>query len=133
MDTLMDAIDAQPTLSRFYWMLRGTGLGDKLEGPRNFTVFAPDNSAFDRLPAEDRRALIEDYVILVTVLENHITRDLLLTQDLAHRITVETLHRSALSVQHEGSLHVGGARLICADIPTGNGVLHVVARLATPE
>lgn len=133
MRTLIDCLEAEPTLSRFFWMVQAIGLEERLVEMDLYTVFAPDNSALDRLPEESRKALFEVTHMLESPLLNHIAPGILDAVDLIRQGTVKTLGGLSLAVEQNDTLRVGGARIIKPDIQADNGMLHIVDRLVIPK
>ena len=131
--TLLDCLKAEPTLSRFFWMVQAAGLDERLEGTALHTVFAPDNSAFDHMPEGNRKALFEVEKILESTLLNHIAPGILDCIDLVRQGTVRTLGGLSLAVEQDAILLVGGARIIKPDRQADNGMLHIVDRLVIPK
>lgn len=131
--TLLDCLEAEPTLSRFYWMVQAVDLDERLEGTAPLTVFAPDNSAFDRMPEENRKALFAVEQILESTLLNHIAPGILDCVDLTRHGVVTTLSGLSLAIEQDDVLLVGGARIIKPDRQADNGMLHIVARLVIPK
>lgn len=131
--TLLDCLEAEPTLSRFYWMVQAVNLDERLEGTALHTVFAPDNSAFDRMPEENRKALFAVEQILESTLLNHIAPGILDCVDLTRHGVVTTLSGFSLAIEQDDVLLVGGARIIKPDRQADNGMLHIVARLVIPK
>ena len=133
MRTLMDCLETEPTLSRFFWMVQAVGLDEQLEGTVLHTIFALDNSAFDRLPAENHKALFEVEQILESTLLNHIVPGILDCVDLIRQGVVTTLGGLYLAIEQDEVLLEGGARIIKPDIQADNGLLHIADRLVTPQ
>lgn len=131
--TLLDCLEAEPTLSRFYWMVQAVDLDERLEGTAPHTVFAPDNSAFDRMSEENRKALFAVEQILESTLLNHIAPGILDCVDLTRHGVVTTLSGLSLAIEQDDVLQVGGARIIKPDRQADNGMLHIVARLVIPK
>ncbi len=114
------------------------GLAETLDEGGPFTVFAPTDEAFARLPVGAIDVLLETPDVLGGLLKYHVVPDVLTAADLA---TVEELGTAAmfddvplpLAVAVDGeTIRVGGATVAAADIPATNGVIHVVDRVLVP-
>lgn len=111
------------------------GLADTLNGDGPFTVFAPANSAFGRIPAQDFDALLADPEALGQVLQFHVVSGELRAADLLEQGTAESLMGEDLTVAAGAGerVTVNGAQVVCADIPVANGVVHVIDQVLLPE
>jgi uncharacterized surface protein with fasciclin (FAS1) repeats len=108
----------------------------KAEGP--FTVFAPTDAAFSKLPEGTLDALLAEPTRLQSVLTYHVVPGRVLASDLAakgaRQFTVTTAQGQELevSVRDDGSVVVDGARVTKTDIIAGNGVIHVIDAVVVP-
>jgi uncharacterized surface protein with fasciclin (FAS1) repeats len=113
--------------------LRATGLADTLAGRGPFTVFAPTDDAFQKLPAGALSALLRDTARLRAVLNYHMVPGYLMARDLKSG-DLKTLQGSALSaVVTSADVRVNGARVTHADFAATNGVLHALDTLILPK
>jgi uncharacterized surface protein with fasciclin (FAS1) repeats len=113
--------------------LRATGLADTLAGSGPFTVFAPTDDAFQKLPAGALSALLRDTARLRAVLNYHMVPGYLMARDLKSG-DLKTLQGSALSaVVTSADVRVNGARVTHADFAATNGVLHALDTLILPK
>jgi len=113
--------------------LRATGLADALAGRGPFTVFAPTDDAFQKLPAAALAALLRDTARFRAVLNYHVVPGYLMTRDLKSG-DIKTLQGSALSaVVTSADVRVNGARVTHADFVATNGVLHALDTLILPK
>ena len=114
--------------------LRAADLFAVLQGEGPFTVFAPNDEAFARLPAETVENLLkpENKDELTSILAYHVVSGLVYSAD-ARPGNVETMQGASLRVSRSGdSLLVDDARIVTPDIPATNGVIHVVDSVMFP-
>ena len=122
--------------------VRAAGLVEALSGPGPFTVFAPTDDAFEKLPPGTVEALLKDIPKLRSILTYHVISGTVTSSDVA-KITcggqtpsVTTLQGSAIKLKTEGtftkSVHVNDAKVVMADIAASNGVIHVIDRVILP-
>ena len=114
--------------------LRAAGLVSVLQGEGPFTVFAPNDDAFAKLPAGTVESLLkpENKDKLTSVLTYHVVSGLVYSAD-ARPGSVETMQGSSLRVSKSGdSLLVDDARIVTTDIPATNGVIHVIDSVIFP-
>jgi uncharacterized surface protein with fasciclin (FAS1) repeats len=114
---------------------RAAGLVDVLKGPGPFTVFAPTDEAFAKLPAGTVEGLLADPAKLAEVLKYHVVSGRVMAADVVRAGTAhpETVQGSRLHVRVEnGSVLVDGARVVAADVQASNGVIHVIDAVVLP-
>jgi len=115
------------------------GLAETLSGPGPFTVFAPDNDAFAKLPADLVATLTGDVELLKKVLLFHVASGNVMSKDISNDITVDSVEGSPLranvylkSKYYDGFVTVNGKRVKKADIVADNGVIHMVQDVIYP-
>merc|ERR1712055_419122 len=115
------------------------GLAETLSGPGPFTVFAPDNHAFAKLPADLVATLMEDTELLKKVLLYHVVSGSVMSKDITNDQTVVSVEGTNLraniylkSDYYDGFVTVNGARVKTADIEASNGVIHMVTNVIYP-
>ncbi len=116
--------------------LGAAGLVDALQGEGPFTVFAPTDEAFAKLPAGTLEDLLkpENRAKLVAILKFHVVPGRVFSDAAAKGATVSTLQGGELTTRSErGAVLVNGARVVSADIDASNGVIHVIDRVLLPE
>ena len=116
--------------------VQAAGLEDALRGEGPFTVFAPTNEAFDNLPAGlvDALLLPENQAELQQILLYHVLGDRVGSRDLRFFQRVETLEGSDVEILRFFRLVlVNGVRVVLADVPATNGVIHVIDEVLIPE
>ncbi|MAN51933.1 putative surface protein with fasciclin (FAS1) repeats [Marinimicrobium koreense] len=135
--TIAGAAVAQDRFSTLVTALQQANLVATLDDPdATFTVFAPTNAAFDKIPEEDLNALLADQEALTEVLLSHVVSGAAVDSVTAYTLngtTVETAASNNISVEIvDGMLQVGGANVTEADINTTNGVIHVIDTVIMP-
>ncbi len=111
------------------------GLVDALKGEGPFTVFAPTNEAFAKIPSETLNALLADPKgDLTQILLYHVVPGKVLSTDITDGMEVETLQGTKVkfTVGDDGSVMINDAKIIAVDIPATNGVIHVIDTVIMP-
>ena len=103
-----------------------------LEGAGPFTVFAPTDEAFAKIPKEQLDALLKDKVMLTKVLTYHVVPGKVMAKDVKAG-KVPTVEGASLTVATQGGVSVDQAKVIKTDIVADNGVIHVVDRVLMPN
>jgi len=119
-----------PTLAK---AIEAAGLTGTLKGEGPFTVFAPTDEAFAKLPAGALDSLLADTAQLRRVLLYHVVPGKVASRDVAKMRSATTAEGSALPVMdHGGQVMVGKAMVTAADVPAENGVIHVIDTVLMP-
>lgn len=113
--------------------LTAAGLVDTLKGPGPFTVFAPTDEAFAKIPADKLNALLADKAALTKVLTYHVVGGKVMAADVKTG-EVKTVQGAPLKVVASPSgVTVNNARVIKTDIAATNGVIHVIDTVVLPN
>lgn len=114
-------------------LLGQAGLVDALKGKGPFTVFAPTDEAFAKVPKETLAALGKDKDKLKAVLTYHVVPGSVKAAQVVNLKSAKTLQGADVKFKVEdGKVHVNDATVIKADIVTANGVIHVIDRVILP-
>jgi uncharacterized surface protein with fasciclin (FAS1) repeats len=116
--------------------LQAAGLVDTLKGPGPFTVFAPTDAAFAKLPAGTVESLLkpENKAKLVAILKYHVVPGRVMADQVAGISSAATANGQPLAIRLEnGMVMVGTARVTQADIVCSNGVIHVIDTVLLPS
>jgi uncharacterized surface protein with fasciclin (FAS1) repeats len=117
--------------------IEAAGLAETLKGPGPFTVFAPTDEAFAKLPAGTVEMLLkpENKDKLVQILTYHVVPGKVMSDDVAGKTAeTKTVEGSTLEVDaREGDVMVDDARVVQADIAADNGVIHVIDAVVMPN
>lgn len=109
------------------------GLVDTLKGKGPFTVFAPTDEAFAKIPEADLQALLADKDKLTKVLTYHVVPGKVMAADVAGMSSAKTVEGSMVEIASAGGVKVGGANVVQTDIETSNGVIHVIDTVIMPN
>ncbi len=112
--------------------LTAAGLIDTLKGPGPFTVFAPTDAAFAKIPKAQLDALLADKAKLTAVLTYHVVAGTVMAKDVKAGM-VKTVQGSALTVSTASGVMVDGAKVTATDIAADNGVIHVIDTVIMPK
>jgi len=112
--------------------LQKAGLVDTLKGKGPFTVFAPTDAAFAKVPKDQLDALLADKAKLAAVLTYHVVPGKVMAKDVKAG-QVKTVQGSALTVTTAGGVKVDNANVTQADIVADNGVIHVIDTVVMPK
>ena len=114
--------------------LTEAGLVDTLKGKGPFTVFAPTDEAFAKLPKGTVEALLKDKKKLTAVLTYHVVPGNVMADDAAKLTTAKTVNGQNIKISaKDGVVMINGAKVIKADIVTANGVIHVIDSVILPK
>ncbi|RLC91625.1 MAG: fasciclin domain-containing protein [Chloroflexi bacterium] len=113
--------------------LEAAGLVDTLKGEGPFTVFAPTDDAFQRLPAGAVPQMMKDISALKDVLTYHVVPGKVMASDVVKLRDARTVHGRSLNVKRsDGTVMINDARVIATDIQASNGVIHVIDKVLMP-
>ena len=115
-------------------LAKQAGLAGTLEGKGPFTVFAPTDAAFAKVPKATLAALAHNRAKLRAVLLCHVLKGRITAAQLLKRHSVKTLNGQSLPVRvTHGVVRVGGVRVIKTNITASNGVIHVINGVLIPR
>jgi uncharacterized surface protein with fasciclin (FAS1) repeats len=115
-------------------LLKQAGLTGTLQGKGSYTVFAPTDAAFDKVPKATLQALGKDKVKLRSVLLYHVAKGKLTAAKVVKRSSVKTLNGQSVRIRVKGGkVTVGGARVTTPDVAASNGVIHVINKVLIPR
>ena len=130
-----DIVDTAVSAGNFKTLataLTAAGLIDTLKGKGPFTVFAPTDAAFAKIPKADLDALLKDKAKLTAVLTYHVVPGKVMAADVKAG-KVKTVQGSEITVATMGGVTVDGAKVSATDIVADNGVIHVIDSVILPR
>ncbi len=129
-----DIVDTAVAAGQFKTLataLQAAGLVDTLKGPGPFTVFAPTDEAFAKIPRAQLDALLADKAKLTAVLTYHVVAGKVMAADVKAG-PVKTVQGKDLTVSTSPSVMVNNAKVVKTDIVADNGVIHVIDTVVFP-
>jgi uncharacterized surface protein with fasciclin (FAS1) repeats len=109
------------------------GLVDTLKGDGPFTVFAPTDAAFAKLPEGTLEALLKDKDKLTAILTYHVVPGKVMAADVVSMKMAKTVNGESLSIRADnGDVMIDNAKVIKTDIQARNGVIHVIDTVVIP-
>jgi uncharacterized surface protein with fasciclin (FAS1) repeats len=129
---IVDTAAASGNFTILVKALQTTGLSKTLKEKGPFTVFAPDDAAFSKIPSTALNDILGNKARLTNLLKFHVVRATVDSREAARVGTVQTLEGDVLALQKDGkTLKVEGAT-VKADIPCKNGIVYVVDTVLQP-
>jgi len=126
------AVDAG-TFTTLAAALEAADLVSVLQGEGPFTVFAPTDEAFAKLPAGTVEALLADKDALIRVLTYHVVAGDVTSAAVVNLTSAQTVAGIAAPIEvRMGNVYVAGAKVVTADIRASNGVIHVIDTVMLP-
>jgi uncharacterized surface protein with fasciclin (FAS1) repeats len=116
--------------------VKAAGLAETLSSPGPFTVFAPTDAAFGKLPAGTIESLLADKEKLTSILTYHVVPGKVMSTDIvkSNGATPTTVNGMTLDiVLKNGKVYVNGAQVITTDLIASNGVIHVIDTVVLPK
>jgi uncharacterized surface protein with fasciclin (FAS1) repeats len=129
---IVDTAVAAGSFKTLATALQAAGLVNTLKGPGPFTVFAPTDEAFAKVPKADLDALLKDKAKLTAVLTYHVVPGKVMAADVKAG-KVKTVQGSDITISTTGGVKVDAAHVVKTDIAADNGVIHVIDSVLMPK
>jgi uncharacterized surface protein with fasciclin (FAS1) repeats len=134
-DIVQTAVEAG-SFNTLVTAVKAAGLVETLQGPGPFTVFAPTDEAFARLPAGTVENLLkpENKSKLVAILTYHVVTGKVMSSDIAGKKTMaKSVEGGEIDIDATSGVKVDNAKVVKADIEASNGVIHVIDTVIMPK
>lgn len=112
--------------------VQAAGLVDTLKGPGPFTVFAPTDAAFAKLPPGTVEALLADKAKLTAVLTYHVVAGNVSSEAVAGMTEATTVQGGKITINTASGVMINDATVTTADVAASNGVIHVIDTVLLP-
>ena len=129
---IVDTAVAAGSFKTLVTAVQAAGLVDTLKGPGPFTVFAPTDAAFAKIPKAQLDALLADKAKLTAVLTYHVVPGKVMAKDVKAG-KVKTVQGSELTISTTGGVKVDAANVVTTDVAASNGVIHVIDTVVLPK
>ncbi len=134
-----DIVDTAVSAGSFNTLVaavKAAGLVDTLKGDGPFTVFAPTDAAFGKIPQDTLQSLLkpENKNKLTSILTYHVVAGKLKAKDVLGKKEIKTVQGQSLKVEvKSGKVYIDGAMVQTADVATSNGVIHIIDSVVMPK
>jgi len=132
---MADIVDIAVSADSFKTLVtavQAAGLVETLKSPGPFTVFAPNDDAFAKLPPGTIQTLVQNIPQLTRILKYHVVPGKLAKADLAKLGTVTSVEGSTIRIDCADGFEVKNATVLAADIEADNGMIHVIDTVILP-
>jgi len=135
---IVDTAVASGMFNTLVTAVKAAGLVDTLKSPGPFTVFAPTDEAFSKLPKGELDMLLKDPVKLKAVLTFHVVEGKLMATDLAQHEYLQALQGGELRIDAKHwhmhrNMKINNANIIKPDLVVDNGVCHAIDKVLMPK
>lgn len=113
--------------------VQAAGLVDTLSGTGPFTVFAPTDEAFAKIPKETLDAVLADKAKLAAILTYHVVAGKVMASDVTGLTSAKTVQGDEVKIDTENGVMINDAKVVKADIECTNGVIHVIDSVLMPR
>jgi len=132
-NTIVDVAAADGRFQTLVAAVQAADLVETLSGEGPFTVFAPTDDAFDKLPEGTVESLLEDKDQLTSVLTYHVVSGKVMASDVVELDSATTVQGQDLTIDTTDGVVVNDAEVIITDVEASNGVIHVIDTVLLPE
>ena len=132
---IVEVATAAGSFTTLLTAVKAAGLVETLQGDGPFTVFAPSDAAFAKVPKATLDALLADKAALASVLSFHVVPGRVVAADIvkAGSVMPKTVNGQPLDIKvRDGKVYVNGAQVVTADVQASNGVIHVIDTVLLP-
>ena len=133
MADIVDTAVAAGSFTTLVAAVQAAGLVDTLKGAGPFTVFAPTDDAFKKLPAGTIEGLLKDIPKLTQVLTYHVVPGAVMSSAITGPMSPATVQGGTLKIDPSNGVKVNNATVITPDIKCDNGVIHVIDTVLLPS
>ena len=130
---IVDTAVAAGSFNTLVKAVQAAGLVDTLKGEGPFTVFAPTDEAFAKLPEGTLEALLADKDKLTAILTYHVVPGKVMAADVVKLSSAKTVQGQTVAIDASNGVKVDGANVVKTDIVTSNGVIHVIDSVILPQ
>jgi len=132
--TIVETAVAAGSFNTLVTAVKAAGLVDTLSGEGPFTVFAPTDDAFAKLPEGTVEALLKDKEKLTAILTYHVVAGKVMAKDVVNLTEAKTVNGQSLTIMvKDSTVMVDNATVIKTDIVCSNGVIHVIDAVVLPK
>jgi len=129
---IVDTAVAAGSFTTLVAAVTAAGLVDTLKGAGPFTVFAPTDEAFAKLPAGTVEALLQDIPKLTKILTYHVVAGKVMAADVVKLTSAKTVEGSEVKIDASNGVKINDSTVTTADVAADNGVIHIIDTVLLP-
>ena len=132
---MADIVDTAVSAGSFTTLVaavKAAGLVDTLKGAGPFTVFAPTDEAFAKLPAGTVEGLLKDLPKLKQILTYHVVSGKVMAADVVKLKSAKTVEGSEVKIDATSGVKINNATVVTPDVAADNGVIHIIDTVLLP-
>ena len=132
---MADIVDTAVSAGSFTTLVaavQAAGLVDTLKGAGPFTVFAPTDEAFAKLPEGTVEALLKDIPKLTKILTYHVVAGKVMAADVVNLTSAKTVEGSEVKIDASNGVKINDSTVTTADVAADNGVIHIIDAVLLP-
>ena len=135
MATIVETAVAAGSFNTLVAAVKAAGLVGTLSGPGPFTVFAPTDEAFAKIPADTIQALLKPEAKnqLIGILTYHVVAGKVMAADVVNLTEAKTVQGQSIAINTANGVKVDSANVVQTDIVCDNGVIHVIDAVIMPK
>jgi len=131
---IVDVAIANGSFTTLVTAVKAAGLVDTLKGEGPFTVFAPTDAAFAKVPTAALNALLADKAALAGVLTYHVVAGKVMASDVVTLTQATTVQGQNVMIEvRDGKVYIDNAQVVMTDVAASNGVIHVIDTVIMPK
>jgi uncharacterized surface protein with fasciclin (FAS1) repeats len=132
MKNIVETAMGNPMFSTLVTAVKAADLVETLSGAGPFTVFAPTNDAFAKIPADTLAVVLADKAKLTSILTYHVVSGKVMSADVANLTEATTVQGEKVKIDASNGVMINDAKVVTADIECTNGVIHVIDTVLMP-
>jgi len=133
MDNLVETAIKAGNFNTLVTAVKAANLVETLSGAGPFTIFAPTDEAFAKLPSGTLEELLKDIPKLTSILTYHIVQGKVTSKDVIKLTSAKTLQGEVITIDTQNGVKINNASVIIKDIEASNGVIHVIDTVILPS
>ena len=133
MQNIVETAVAAGSFKTLVTAVQAAGLVDTLSGAGPFTVFAPTDEAFAKIPKETLDAVLADKAKLTAILTYHVVAGKVMASDVMGLTSAKTVQGGEVKIDTSDGVMINDAKVVQADIECSNGVIHVIDSVLMPK
>jgi len=133
MKNLVETVMGEGNFKILVNAIQEAGLVDTLSNEGPYTIFAPTDEAFAKLPSETLESLLKDKEKLTEFLTCHVVQDKVMADDVRKITNAKAVNGKNITIDKSEGVKVDNVRIVKTDIECSNGVIHVIERVLLPD